>query len=359
MYHLLLESTVENAPAIKAWADFLFEKICNRISSDKLMRLSELLQAICFGKDLTQKSAYKGYMQEVEKGDFFPHIALNRSIPTNIKEQFDDDFKNFLDSFSTQPLELYFFAEIDKARGGYSSNEKAIWLNVLHPFFLNQYKEKFHVSRTSRVPPQLSAKILLLFFKKSGLISVFAHEIQHAYDDWRSKGKMTARSKEHQSLQKKAKTQGADQQLKRQARNVELDHPSEVWARMQELLQKMLNKDYVSDKNIIAIHYGPTAIRDLWAKWFLSEVHRLSLNLKGYDRKVSEDMKKRTYKIFMKIIDKRASAIDTESVDNKDLINKFKNQKKSQSSSSYDQTALNKLLATHKTKLDKIAYESF
>ena len=363
MLRILFESTVENVYAISEWTEFLFKKIIQTIDSESLDRMSSLLHTISYSEDReVKKQALYQYKEEMEAGDFFPHIVLSQSIPAHIYELFDKDFKQFLKSFesSNKQLELYFYAEPGSKKGGYSSQEKAIWLNMLHPFFFKQYKDKFMATKRLKKAPELGTSLLYKFLDDAGHLSTFAHELQHAYDDWRSKGKAIARSKSHMELQTQADDKKAPESLKKKARNQELNHPSEVWGRMQEVLQLIINPKRVSDKIIIQIYYGPSSINDLWAKWFNEQVHQLFLNVHGYDRQVEEKMKKRTYKVFAKILHKRMDMIRAgKKIDNMELINKMQRMKKGNRDTFFDNNQMKLTLQAHQNLLGKLHYKGY
>lgn len=385
---LILETVVESAQAMGMWTEHLFKQIVKVMTLKDLTTLEGFLLALNSTDESNINNILKNYnidtrsintskspttlkgklsaafREEITDGAIFPHVNLSASVPEKVYNIADEDFQKYLDYIidhkEDYPLMLRFYTKGNASeglKGGYSTNHNTIWLNMMHPDFVKKFGTLFKSNlTTSHVPGSLlTSSILYKLLESTELISTFIHELQHAYDDWRSSGRIIARDDEHKEIREKGKTAGASRAEKVAGRNIELDHVSEVWARMQQGIQLLLNPSKVPDGLIVEIYYGHPKIKALWASVFLNNVHALFLNTVGpYDRKVDEDLKKRTYKVFSQVLNKRISQIQSSvkakapgSEDLEKLIKGTKEKNKGAGTEPFSSVGLKNQLKTH------------
>lgn len=240
-------------------------------------------------------------------------VPLISSTTTFSNPNLPSDIKTFLEEKGIDIMVSMVGEYKDVFLGSFSPSgsiprKQMISFNILSPEVVKYYRDEF---RGGSFPLRSWEDIFQLLYEiivsKKGVI---VHELQHAFDRWRSNDKyLDVRQGEYLRLRDEYHTLPSDRRKTADSilRNLKYSLSHEIWSHTQQELILFLSK---SDDEILHLHSDRTSRLNALHQ-FTDNIFGLnSLNADGtYPSPPSEDMRRRIYKVFFQALNKRVEEI--------------------------------------------------
>ena len=233
-------------------------------------------------------------------------ISSDSSLPSDVREFLEEKGIDIMISLTGEYR--------DNFLGSFSPSssiprKQMISFNLLSPEVVMYYKNRFRGG--SSILNSWNDIFDLLYEIVVSKKGVIVHELQHAFDRWRSNDKyMDSRQGEYLRLRDVYYTLPSDRRATADSilRNLRHSLSHEVWAYTQQALLSFLSK---SDEEILDL-YSNRNSRMSALQEFINQIFELDIpNRDGsYPPPPPEDVKRRLYKVFFQALDKRVEEME-------------------------------------------------